>query len=410
MHNRRQFLTLSMAALLMEVVRSASNHVALGRDDGSSNAKEPGKSLSILMIGGGGFVGSHHVRAAVDRGHRVTVFTRSEKRDVPKDAEMIIGDRYEGLELIRNRRWDAVVDFAAFAPLGVRALGQAVKDIGHYTLISTVGVYKRPPDGATLTEDSSLIAFEGTRDPYSYTGPGAGDEWRMLKVLCEQEAELQFPGRALVLRPGYIAGPGEYQGQFAYWTLRMERGGQVLVAGDPALPVQYIDVRDMAEWCIRLVEKRVAGTFNVAGPAASTNLGSFLNAIRQAASTSSSLSWVPASWLAAQADSDLWGKLLYWSAEADGWGWAMKMSNARALARGLTFRPMSVTRADAVAWYRDQPQQVQDKLLSFYKTGSGGAPEVHTISWPEYLEHERTTVKRWSDEELSRAEDARSQQ
>jgi 2'-hydroxyisoflavone reductase len=399
MSNRRAFLIGAAGALAAGCTSAGGLRPAIAA---GKNTIAAAKVLRILMIGGTGYVGSHHVLAAAARGHKVTVFSRGEKKvDLPAGVEILKGDIYKDSDLIANRDWDTVIDFAEFAPLGVRTVGQALKGrANHYTLISTVSVYERAKVAGILTEKSPLLAYDGTDDPYSLTFPRTAREYGSLKALCETEAEKQFPGRILILRPGYIAGPGEAQGQFAYWTLRMERGGAVLVAGDPSTPVQFIDVRDMADWCIRMVEKQATGIYDVTGPVHHTNLSHFVGAARSATSASSKLTWVPASWLAAQNDNGIWDKLLYWSREADSWGWVMQMSIDKALAADLAFRPIGVTRADTVAWYRMLPAERKAELLSVRrKKESGAGFESEPISWQSYLAREKQALAAWHSEQ-----------
>ena len=96
-------------------------------------------------------------------------------------------------------------------------------------------------------------------------------------MLCEHEAERQFPGATLVLRPGYVGGPGDRRA-LTYWGVRASKGGELMAGGEPSTPVQYLDVRDLAEWNIRLIEARVTGTFNAVGPASPMNLGQLIDA------------------------------------------------------------------------------------------------------------------------------------
>lgn len=395
MSNRRDFILKAAAA---GGALAFSEVQATFADDAASSVARP---LHILMLGGAGFVGSHCARAAVVRGHKVAVFSRSRKLglDLPDEVEVLVGDRNNAgdLDSIKNRDWDAVVDLAAFAPVGVRTFGQVFNGrVKHYTLISTVAVYERPKADGTLTENSPLLTYEGNESPYTLTGPRDVREYGALKVLCEVEADKQFPHRALILRPGYIAGPGEAQGQFAYWTLRMQKGGEALAAGDPSTPVQFVDARDLADWCIRLIEKRATGVYNVTGPAALTRLSQFINTAYDAVSASCKITWVPASWLAVQHDKEMWSKLLYWSLEADGWGWAMRMNIDRALADGLTFRPMNVTRADTFDWYRQQSAERQAELLSTRKKKEGGDGfDIQPVSWSLYLQREKEVLAAW---------------
>src|SRR5690606_37496871 len=134
---------------------------------------------------------------------------------------------------------------------------------------------------ATITEQSPLLKYEGSEDPYTLAFPRSVLEYGALKVLCEQEAERQFPGRTLVLRSCYIFGPGMSapSGAF-YWPARVTKGGEVLVAGDATTPLQFIDVRDLAECAIKMIEGHATGCYNTVGPSTSVTLGELLNALR----------------------------------------------------------------------------------------------------------------------------------
>jgi hypothetical protein len=54
--------------------------------------------------------------------------------------------------------------------------------------------------------------------------------------------------------------------------------------------------------------------------------------------------------------------LRFWPSEAATPG-LMHMSNDKARERGLTFRPMGVTAADTLAWYKSQHKHLQSQLL-----------------------------------------------
>lgn len=137
----------------------------------------------------------------------------------------MVGDRNADLNSIRGRDWDAVLDIATFGPGWVRTLGEALKGhVGHYTFISTVSVYDNPAANKITDETSSVLAYYGSADPYSMI-TAEGPDYGALKVLCEREAERQFPAHALIVRPGYVAGPGDTHAPLPYWVLRMQRGG-----------------------------------------------------------------------------------------------------------------------------------------------------------------------------------------
>ena len=54
--------------------------------------------------------------------------------------------------------------------------------------------------------------------------------------------------RATIIRPTYIAGPGDVTDRFTYWPFRVSKGGEMLAPGTPADPFQFIDVRDLADF------------------------------------------------------------------------------------------------------------------------------------------------------------------
>jgi len=380
MSSRRKFLLSSLAA-----ATSFLPHRLLAQP--SEKAAAP---LRILVLGGTGTTGRYYVRAAVDRGHRVAVFSRGKiHADLPESVEVLVGDRNNDLNSINNKDWDAVIDVATYGPGWVRSLGQALEGrVRHYTFISTISVYDNPAKNAQTSEDSPVLAYHGAADPYAITQEG--DDYGAAKVLCEREAEKQFAGRALILRPGYIGGPDDTHGILTFWAERAQRGGEILAGGDRATPIQYIDVRDLGDWTIRLAEKRATGTYNAIGPQIDQEL--MIENARQGALRTSSVTWVPMQWLGARKDKALWGTLLFWEINK---GSLTRISNRKALAQGLAIRPLRVTLADTLAWHSQQSGQ--DELVTgFRKRDDGpGFAEVHT-PWSEYLDHERDAIAAWN--------------
>lgn len=376
MSNRRQFVTRLTACGAL---------LALGPRLSHSIDAAP-KPLKLLMLGGTGAIGPYHVRAAVMRGHRVAVFSRGITRaDLPASVERLTGDRNGNLAAIANRDWDAVIDLATFGPVWVRSLAQSLGErIRHYTFISTVSVYDNPPLDRVTNEDAPVLAYTGKADPYAVV-THVGEDYGALKVLCEQEAEKQFRGRTLVLRPGYIGGPGDSRA-LTYWAVRASKGGNMLAGGESSTPVQYLDVRDLAEWVIRLVEGRVTGTFNAVGPAQPLTLGGLVEAARATFAPASRITWVPAQWLLSQRDPERWGTLLFWSHAV---GPIMRMSNERALAKGLTTRPIDITLRETLDWYRTQPHVEQESLITGFRRNADGTWSQNRSSWAEYLARER---------------------
>ena len=125
--------------------------------------------------------------------------------------------------------------------------------------------------------------------------PGAeevtGETYGPLKVLCEQAAEDALPGRALVIRPGYIVGPYDPTDRFTYWPRRVAAGGAMLAPGRPDQPVQIIDGRDLAEWPMTMMEQGAAGAYNAPGPNYALTLAAGLTFRPLAETVQDTLAW-----------------------------------------------------------------------------------------------------------------------
>ena len=381
MSGRRKFLTHVVAAGGMLAFAGTCAAVTEEPSAGS-------KPLRVLILGGTGHIGPYFVRAAVARGYHVSVFSRGiTAANLPAGVKHLVGDRNGNLKSIQGRDWDAVLDIATYGPGWVRTLGKALKGrVGRYTFISTISVYKDPKANKITTEASPLLAYHGKADPYSVTT--LGPQYGALKVLCEREAEKHFPGRTLIIRPAAIAGPSVPQPYIFYWPLRMQRGGELLAVGDPSTPVQFIDVRDLAEWNIRMVEERGTGIYNATGPVPPTDLAGLIGAARAVASAPSKVTWVTTHWLSMQKDKHLFGGLLFWQLNK---GYITLISNVRALAQGLTTRSVTATLADGLRWLRQQPPQRDVLTLQLGPHGFGPV----TVTWPVYLAREKALLSAW---------------
>jgi len=382
MATRREFLVQAAAA---------SGAFALDHGVATGAPSADPTPLRILILGGTGNIGPYHVRAAVARGHHVSVFSRGRSAaELPTGVERLVGDRNGDLNSIRGRDWDAVLDIATFGPGWVRTLGEALRGhVRHYTFISTVSVYANPAANTITEETSRVLAYHGSADPFSVTTEG--QDYGALKVLCERETERQFPGGTLIVRPGYIAGPGDTHAPLRYWLLRMQRGGEVLAAGDPSTPVQFIDVRDLSEWIVRLVERRRTGIYNAVGPVPATDLAHVINAARATAPVPPKVTWVPSSWLSTQKDREVFGGLLFWEFNR---GALSGISNARALAQDLTTRTVAVTLTDTLRWLQRQPLQTEIRIGYRPRPGGGGFEPIQ-LPWPAYLEREKALLSAW---------------
>ena len=344
---------------------TAAGAAAFVARGGSAFALEAPKPLRILILGGTGFIGPHQVRYALARGHKLTLFNRGRRpKEWPAPVEELVGDRNTGdLKALEGREWDVCIDNPTTLPFWVRDAGQVLKGkVKQYVFISTLSVYAGEKDpgqdeAAPLAVYKGQDAMKETLDSLKKDVEGL---YGPLKVLSEKESEKWFPGATTVVRPGLIVGPGDETDRFTYWPVRIDRGGEVLAPGDGKDPVQIVDARDLAEWTIRLVEARTLGTFNAMGPAREMTMRAMLEGVRDGVGSKAAFTWVPADFLDQQKVS-AWGDMPAWvPGTGDTAGFGLR-SNRRAVAAGLTFRPLATTAKDALAWWKEQPEDRRAK-------------------------------------------------
>jgi 2'-hydroxyisoflavone reductase len=313
--------------------------------------------VKVLIIGGTIFLGPRLVEAALQRGHHVTTFSRGRHAgNVHAGVEVLKGDRNVDVSALRGRTWDAVIDTCGYVPGSIDRILDAVdyENLPHYTFVSSVSVYADFPVGgcderhpvATITPEQLREAEEMT------TGARAsartyGEMYGALKALCEQAAEHRMPGRVLNVRPGLIVGAHDYTDRFTYWVRRTAHGGTILAPGRPRRRVRVIDARDLAEWIVRVVDARAAGIFNATGAEDGLTFGAMLDAGRSVSASDARITWVDEQYLLDKGVQP-WSELPLWMPEEH--NGIFEVRNDRAIAHGLTFRPLSDTVRDTLAW------------------------------------------------------------
>ena len=294
-------------------------------------AGDPEVRVRILVLGGTKFLGRAVSEAALAAGHELTLFNRGETNpELFPEAERLRGNRDGDLSALEGRSWDAVVDPSGYVPRVVRASAELLRDSGHYTFVSSCSVYASFGEPATEASPVATVEDESTEDVEAHYGA--------LKALCEEVVEGVFPGRALHVRAGLIVGPHDPTGRFTYWPHRIARGGEVLVPGSPERPVQ-LDRRprpgrvDRAERGGRSRGdlQRDLAVLPAARPARRVPRA------RRRSRTSTS------AWLV-EREVGQWMELPLWIDTADpGWRRFMETDVSKAVAAGLTCRPLAET-------------------------------------------------------------------
>jgi nucleoside-diphosphate-sugar epimerase len=320
---------------------------------GSSDAQGH-VALRILVLGGTGFIGPHMVQTALNRGHEVTLFNRGRTNThLFPEVEKLVGDRGGDLAALGERRWDVVIDNSGYVPSHVRTSAEALRDsVDHYLFTSTIDAYQ---DFRLVGLDESYplhpVDPDRPENPGRFYGP--------LKADCERIVRSIYPDDSTQVRPGWIAGPGDNNHLLTYWVTRIDRGGEVLAPGAPDDYMQITDVRDLAEWYIRIAERRLTGAYSAVGPVMSW--AEALYGIRAITSAEVSFTWVDADFLL-ERDAKPWTDIpLWWPARND-WGppsfggnlggeGAFAIDGSLARANGLSHRTLADTARSTLDWY-----------------------------------------------------------
>lgn len=311
--------------------------------------------MRLLVLGGTVFVGHAVAAEGVRRGHEVVCAARGESGQVPDGATLVRVDRdaEDGLDGLTGE-FDAVVDVSPLSyPWVARALRTLGDRVAHWSFVSTINVYADTATPGLTPATGELVPAlteHASREAMAEAGEDGVLLYGGIKVASEQAVRDAMGERAFVSRPGLITGAGDRSDRFGYWPGRFARGGRVLV---PAVdqPIQYLDVRSYASWIVDAGERRLAGTYDAAGPI--QPLSELLAAIAGAVGADVELVGADAEQLVAagvnpwsgQRSLPLWLPATHQGLPAH--------DPAPSLAAGLSVRPLADAVADALATERE---------------------------------------------------------
>lgn len=331
------------------------------------NQASTGEPLRILVLGGTGFIGPHMVSEALRRGHDVTLFNRGRtNNELFPDLVTLNGDRDNGLDSLKGKNWDVVIDNSGYVPRHVADSARLLaSSASHYVYVSTISVYASLAN--PVDEDAPLawIEDESVEEVTNATyGP--------LKALCEKRAAREFgEDRLAILRPTYICGPGDRTDRYTYWPARTLQGGEMIWPGTPADKIQIIDVRDLANFTIDVCENRTVGTFNTVTPAGSFDMGDLLGDSLAVTAAETTPVWVDYDFIQSQ-DTGEGNSFPIWSPPLQEYAGSAYVNGERAVAQGLRNRPTRETARDTVTWWKTLPAERTEK------TRAGLSPEIES--------------------------------
>lgn len=297
--------------------------------------------MKILILGGTIFLGKHIVNLALRNGHEVTLFNRGiHNPDLFPGIEKLRGDRNGNFESLNGREFDAVIDTSGYIPRTVRLPAEFLKDkVKHYTFISSISVYKSLTDsGMNENSETGKIEDENTEEVN-------GETYGPLKYLCEKTAEEIFGKNSLIIRPGLIVGEDDPSDRFTYWIHRINQDGKVLAPGPEDGPVQFIDVKDLSDFTVKMIEQKESGTYNATGPDYRLTISEFLNECIAVSGSKAELMWVNEKFLEEEKVMPYTELPLWVPSEIKG---VNECDISKALSKGLKFRKLSETLKDTL--------------------------------------------------------------
>jgi 2'-hydroxyisoflavone reductase len=388
MPTRRTFIKSSVAlggALSFDSLARSADAQSLETGDSPKPPRDvpwTRSPLDILILGGTGFTGPEQVEYAIARGHRVTLFNRNRTRPgmfKGRVREELVGDLNNDTSALEGKKFDVVIDNPTTFPAWVRnAAKYLAGNTKHYMFISTTSVYSDQSQ-IGINEDSPTTPMPADLDPYTLDPAHSGRYYGALKTRAEQEVEKHYPGMNTIIRPCLIVGPLDRTDRFTYWPARISEGGEVLAPNTPNDPCQFIDSRDLAEFMIRMVEARELGVYNVIGPEKPLTIAEMLYGVKAVTTAGAQFTWVPWEFLQTQGVRS-WRHMTVWQPPYGRTAGYQRRNASKAIAKGLTFRPLAVTAKDTLDWHRSRPKSEQEATLRGEINGLSMAREAEVLA------------------------------
>lgn len=329
----------------------ALSHCSSPKDNPLMINKEDVEPLKILLLGGTSFLGPHQIKFALDRGHSISTFTRGKSvptvhTELLDHVESLIGDRENDLEALKNRKWDVVIDNSGHKVAWTEATAELLKEnVGMYMYISSISVFY-PYYTSNVKEDDPIVleipedVSEDEKYLYDYGVMKANSELAARRIFGDD--------RTIVIRPTFMTGPGDKTDRFMYWPTQLAQGGDIILPGKSKDPIQFIDVRDIAKWMIHLIEQQASSTYNGAGPKGFMNMEQFLAEGKNAFSIDYNLIRIDDYEFLEENGLSFMAPYVMPSEKFMG---ITRANNDKALASGLSFRPVSETVKDTYDWW-----------------------------------------------------------
>lgn len=232
--------------------------------------------LRILITGGTGFVGSHLVERALGRGDRVTVLSRSARRDDSRLRTVQWDPEREGAWMEAVAGHDVVVHLAGEQAVGMRYTPEVKRRILDSRVVSTnllVQALGRAEPRPRVFVCASGAGFYGARldaAPLDETAAPGSDFLAEVTVAWEgAAARARDHGvRVVSCRLGIVLGPDGGALSRMALPFRLFVGGPI-ASGEQC--VSWVHVEDAVNAILRCIDDAsISGPVNVTAPRAAT--------------------------------------------------------------------------------------------------------------------------------------------
>jgi UDP-glucose 4-epimerase len=249
---------------------------------------------SVLIFGAGGFIGSALTHALAAHGEKVIAVSRRPLKFELKNVEMVTGelDQVDHFRpLIERSR--VVVHTASRSTPGSSA-GSPLEELKQnlHPLLTMLQTLQYLPQtqllylssgGSLYSTDFCGIATEqSTIRPRSYHGASKVAAEHFISAWCSQ-----YDGRATILRPSNIYGPGQIEragfGIIPACMGKICRNEMLSVWGDGSAVRDYLYIDDFIKLCMAAIEGPMPSGFHCYNAASSTGIS--LNALFDALET-----------------------------------------------------------------------------------------------------------------------------
>jgi nucleoside-diphosphate-sugar epimerase len=211
-----------------------------------------------------------------------------------------------------------------------------------YIYVSTRSVYASPLERGA-DETAPVVDADPDADATNYAADKRGAELAILRDIG--------PERSTLLRAGLILGPYEDVGRLPWWLTRIDHGGDVLAPGPANLPLQYLDVRDLADFMLLCMAKGFAGPYNVVSPRGHATMQAVLETCVAVTGSDARLVWAEPDVIRA-ANIAPWTELPIWLPPDDEDAALHDGNVTKAIDAGLRCRPVAATVEDTWEWVR----------------------------------------------------------